>query len=88
MTEEEQEAVADRFYMADAWMASQGELAGWLWAHDQAEMANKVTIAALETVQPWPPQMRKDLVSAFFYSRYIRERNVGWKSEVVLAVTG
>lgn len=88
MTEEEQEALADRFYMADDWMSKQGELVGWLWAQDQADMANKVTTAAMQSVEFWPPVMRQDLVSAFFYSRYIKERNVGWESEVLLADVG
>lgn len=88
MTEEEQEAVADRFYLADAWMSNQGELAGWLWAHDFAEMANMVTISAMATIQSWPEVMRRDLADTFKYARYIKERNVGWKSEVVLATHG
>lgn len=80
LTELEQEAQADRFYMADAWFAKQGELAGWLWTQDQHDMANKLLVAATEMSCQWPGRMGLDLLSTFLYNRYIKEKAVGWKS--------
>ena len=83
MTEEEQEVVADRFYAADAWISRQGTLAGWLWAQDQLTLANRVTVSALMSLDPWPDVMRKDLIGTFYAARHIAEKNTGWRSESI-----
>jgi hypothetical protein len=84
MTEEEQEALGDRYYLAYDWVARQGKLAGWLWAHDRAVEANRVLVAVTKMTLQWPKVMGLELLQSFFYTRYIEEKRLGLKSKALV----
>lgn len=68
----EAEHQADLFYMADSWMALQGELAAWHLANLQPACAQAVETCVSQMIDAWPPVIQADLFNTFLYSRSIK----------------